>query len=99
MAHGNPAFPQGGHGHETVHPARFARRRVHLLPVAAQPFPAGPIHVVVPLAPGDTADTTARVLSEEIARLLNTSLQAINRPGAGGALGAKGVVQELWLQR
>jgi tripartite-type tricarboxylate transporter receptor subunit TctC len=31
------------------------------LPVAAQPFPAGPIHVVVPLAPGDAADTTAGV--------------------------------------
>jgi tripartite-type tricarboxylate transporter receptor subunit TctC len=60
------------------------------LPATAQtpPFPNGPISIVVPLAPGDAADTTARAMGDEIARLLNTSVQAINRPGAGGALGA-----------
>jgi tripartite-type tricarboxylate transporter receptor subunit TctC len=65
------------------------------LPATAQtpPFPNGPISIVVPLAPGDAADTTARAMGDEIARLLNTSVQAINRPGAGGALGANSVVQ------
>jgi len=59
----------------------------------AQPFPTGPISVVVPLAPGDAADISARVLGEEISRLLNTSVIVINRPGAGGAIGTNSVVQ------
>lgn len=59
----------------------------------AQPFPTSPISVVVPLAPGDAADISARALGEEISRLLNTSVVVINRPGAGGAVGTNSVVQ------
>ena len=59
----------------------------------AQPFPAGPIGVVVPLAPGDAADIAARALGDEISRLLKTSVLVINRPGAGGAVGTNSVVQ------
>ena len=59
----------------------------------AQPFPTGPISVVVPLAPGDAADTTARALGEEISKLLKTPVLLVNRPGAGGAVGTNGVVQ------
>jgi tripartite-type tricarboxylate transporter receptor subunit TctC len=58
----------------------------------AQPFPAGPVSVVVPLAPGDAADVSARAMGEEISRLLNTPVLAVNRPGAGGAVGASAVV-------
>jgi tripartite-type tricarboxylate transporter receptor subunit TctC len=65
------------------------------LPAAAlaQPFPTGPISVVVPLAPGDAADIAARALGEEISRLLKTPVLSINRPGAGGAVGTHSVVQ------
>jgi tripartite-type tricarboxylate transporter receptor subunit TctC len=59
----------------------------------AQPFPTGPISLVVPLAPGDAADVAARALGEEISRLLKTPVVSINRPGAGGAVGTNGVVQ------
>ena len=59
----------------------------------AQPFPTGPISLVVPLAPGDAADIAARALGEEISRLLKTPVLSINRPGAGGAVGTNGVVQ------
>ena len=59
----------------------------------AQPFPNGPVNIVVPLAPGDAADITARLLGEEIAKALNTSVVVTNRPGAGGALGTATVVQ------
>jgi len=58
----------------------------------AQPFPAGPITVVIPLAPGDAADIAARALGEEISKLLKTPVLAVNRPGAGGAVGAGSVV-------
>src|SRR5882672_6316136 len=59
----------------------------------AQPYPTGPINLVVPLAPGDAADIAARALGEEISRLLKTPVLSINRPGAGGAVGTNGVVQ------
>lgn len=65
------------------------------LPAAspAQQFPAGPVSVVIPLAPGDAADVTARVMGEELSRLLKTPVLPINRPGAGGAVGTNSVVQ------
>ncbi len=59
----------------------------------AQAFPGGPISIVVPLAPGDAADIAARAMGEEISRSLNAPVVAVNRPGAGGALAAKSVVQ------
>jgi tripartite-type tricarboxylate transporter receptor subunit TctC len=59
----------------------------------AEPFPSGPISVVVPLAPGDAADIAARALGEEVSRLLKTPVVSINRPGAGGAVGTNSVVQ------
>jgi tripartite-type tricarboxylate transporter receptor subunit TctC len=59
----------------------------------AQPFPSGPISLVVPLAPGEAADTAARALGEEISKLLKTPVVLVNRPGAGGAVGASAVVQ------
>ena len=65
------------------------------LPATAQtqPFPTGPISLVVPLAAGDAADTAARALGEEISSLLKTPVLSINRPGAGGAVGTNDVVQ------
>lgn len=62
------------------------------LPASAQGFPAGPISLVIPLAPGDAADVSGRVMGEEISKLLNTPVIAVNRPGAGGALGTASVV-------
>ncbi len=61
--------------------------------VQAQSFPAGPINIVVPLAPGDAADISARAIGEEISRLLNTPVHVVNRPGGGGTIGANSVVQ------
>ena len=61
--------------------------------VQAQAFPNGPISVVVPLAPGDAADISARALGEEMSRLLNVPVLAVNRPGAGGAVGTQAVAQ------
>lgn len=59
----------------------------------AQTFPAGPISIVVPLAPGDAADIAARAMGEEVSRLLNTPVLVVNRPGGGGTVGANSVVQ------
>ena len=59
----------------------------------AQPFPTGPISLVVPLAPGDAADIAARALGEDISRMLKTPVLSINRPGAGGAVGTNAVIR------
>jgi tripartite-type tricarboxylate transporter receptor subunit TctC len=59
----------------------------------AQSFPSGPVSLVVPLAPGDAADISARTMAEELARGLGVPVLAVNRPGAGGAVGAASVVQ------
>ncbi len=77
-----------------IHPLVIAFALVFLPAwVLAQPFPNGPITVVVPLAPGDAADISSRLMGEEIAKLLNTPVVVVNRPGAGGALAANSVVQ------
>src|SRR5436190_19847247 len=54
-------------------------------------YPAGPITLVVPLAPGDAADIAARALGDELSRILKTPVLPINRPGAGGAVGTHSV--------
>ena len=59
----------------------------------AQSFPGAPINLVIPLAPGDAADIAARAMGEELSKLLKTPVLIINRPGAGGAIGAGSVVQ------
>ncbi len=64
----------------------FAAASVHA-------FPNGPINVVVPLAPGDAADISARAMAEEMSKHLNAPVVAVNRPGAGGALAAASVAQ------
>ena len=81
---------------------KFSRRTVFGLVLApawypafgqTQPYPNGVVNIVVPLAPGDAADISVRVLAEEMAKTLSTSVVVTNRPGAGGALGANAVVQ------
>jgi tripartite-type tricarboxylate transporter receptor subunit TctC len=64
----------------------FAAASVHA-------FPNGPINVVVPLAPGDAADISARAMAEEMSKHLGAPVLAVNRPGAGGALAAASVAQ------
>jgi tripartite-type tricarboxylate transporter receptor subunit TctC len=55
--------------------------------VHAQDYPRGPINLVIPLAPGDATDTSARAIAEELSRGLKVAIVPVNRPGAGGALG------------
>lgn len=67
-----------------------------LLPFAgplAQDFPKGPITLVIPLAPGDAADISARALAEELGALLKVPIVPVNRPGAAGVIAADSVVR------
>jgi len=59
----------------------------------AQGFPKGPINLVIPLTPGDATDIAARAMGDELAKLLKVPVVALNRPGAGGAVGTDSVVK------
>jgi tripartite-type tricarboxylate transporter receptor subunit TctC len=58
------------------------------LRVRAASFPDHPVRMVVPYAVGGSADVIARVLAQEMSRLLGQSVIIDPRPGAGGNLGA-----------
>ncbi|MEJ8859440.1 tripartite tricarboxylate transporter substrate binding protein [Variovorax robiniae] len=51
-------------------------------------FPDRPITMVVPYAPGGSADALARVLAVRMGAKLGTSVIVDNRPGASGNIGA-----------
>ena len=63
------------------------------LPLAAQTFPAKPVHIVVPFAPGGNLDVTARIVAESMAKTLGQPFIVENRAGAGGALGSDAVAK------
>ena len=58
-----------------------------------QAYPKGPITLVIPVAPGDATDIAGRLMGEELSRLLNVPVVAVNRPGAGGSLAADSVAK------
>ena len=52
----------------------------------AQAFPTKPIKVLVPFAPGGTADIVARLVSSKVSEELGQQLVIENRGGAGGTI-------------
>ena len=52
----------------------------------AQAWPAKPIRMIVPLAPGATADIVARVFAEELGKSLGQTIVVDNKTGAGGTI-------------
>ena len=59
------------------------------------PFPKrGNIEMTVLFPAGTSADVTARVLAQGMAKQLGVNVLAVNRPGAGGAIGYKYVASQ-----
>ena len=56
-------------------------------------YPARPINLVVPFAPGGSSDVLARMLEPSMSRLLGQPLIILNRPGAGGNVGMEAVAK------
>jgi tripartite-type tricarboxylate transporter receptor subunit TctC len=54
---------------------------------SAQSYPARPVRVIIPAAPGDSCDVLARLVGQKMSERLGQPFTIDNRPGAGGQLG------------
>src|SRR4029077_19211175 len=54
--------------------------------MAQTAWPAKPIRMIVPLAPGATADIVARIYADELGKALGQTIVVDNKTGAGGTI-------------
>jgi putative tricarboxylic transport membrane protein len=59
-----------------------------MLPAQAQDYPSRTITVIVPFPPGGASDVVARIVTDQMSRLLKQSIVIENVGGAGGTLGS-----------
>src|SRR4030042_1352273 len=55
--------------------------------VQAQPYPNRPIQLIIPNVPGSIMDINARVLSDELGKLLGTQIVVVTKPGGASIFG------------
>ena len=61
--------------------------------VRAETWPARPIKLVAPFAPGGGSDFTSRLVAEKMGARLGQTMIVENKPGAGGNLGAEAAIK------
>ena len=65
----------------------------HISPAAAQTWPARPVTMVVPFAPGGGTDLLGRIVAKRLAEVLGQQVVVENVGGAGGMIGSARVVK------
>jgi tripartite-type tricarboxylate transporter receptor subunit TctC len=58
-------------------------------PAPAQEWPARPVRIVAPFAPGGSADTLGRMVADRLTVRFKQNFVVDNRPGAGGTVGSE----------
>jgi len=56
--------------------------------VFAQAWPAKPVRIIAPFAPGGSADTLGRIVAQKLTESFKENFIVENRPGAGGVIGS-----------
>ena len=64
-----------------------------LSPSKGQVYPAKPVRIVVPFAPGGGVDVTARILAQRLTERVGQSFLVENRTGASGIIGTEYVAR------
>src|SRR5918911_956259 len=59
--------------------------------MAGESWPAKPVRIIVPFAPGGSNDIIGRLAAQQLSDRLGKQVIVDNRPGAGGMLGTEAV--------
>jgi tripartite-type tricarboxylate transporter receptor subunit TctC len=62
-------------------------------PASAQEYPNKPVKIIVPFAPGGSADVYGRALAVRLQDVMKQSFVVENRPGAGSLIGTEAVAK------
>ncbi len=60
-----------------------------IVPAPAQEWPARPVKIIAPFAPGGSADTLGRIIAEQLSDAFKQQFFVENKPGAGGVVGSQ----------
>ena len=63
------------------------------LPVVAQDYPTKPVKIIVPFAPGGSADVYGRYIAQRLQDALGQTFIIDNKPGAGSVIGTDAVAK------